>query len=229
MSRILVRTLLKFLMLASTTALVQAAPALEWQQMPAEKFRELPEVNAQIDFANYDRGLMAAAIFHETNRVRQQLHLRPFQHLPKLDEAADLQANISALLPNFSHENPMPDLRDASDRVRSVGLKGGQVGENIALTMALDGENKNASIGIRSEGVRRVFFDPQTGRELAPRTYAAFATEVVQQWMNSPHHRANIVCQNAEYLGCSARWRKDYSGVDLLYSVQVFFTPQTDR
>ncbi len=44
--------------------------------------------------------------------------------------------------------------------------------------------------------------------------------------MDPPGQRANLVNPELHYPGCSARWRKDYSGLDLLYCVQVFFTPR---
>ena len=76
--------------------------------MSPAKIAKLPEVNTRIDFAHYDRDLMAAAIFHETNRTRVKLGLKPFLHLPKLDDAADLQASTGALLaPRVSHHNPV--------------------------------------------------------------------------------------------------------------------------
>jgi uncharacterized protein YkwD len=204
-----------------------AAVGPEWQQMPPEKFRQLPEVNAQIDFANYDRRLMAAAIFHETNRVRVLMGREKFQYLPKLDEAADLQAGTGAMLASdISHHNPFSPLATIKDRVHAVGLDFQLVAENIALTMALDGDQTGTGVGVREVGQQSEFFDPRTGRRLEPLTYAAFAKVVVEQWMKSPGHRANILNRELRCLGCSARWHKDYFGVDQLYSVQVFFTPE---
>jgi uncharacterized protein YkwD len=220
-----VRTVFKFLLLILTAPPVLAA-APNWQQLPAEKFRELPEVKARIDFADYNRALMAAAIFHESNRVRQRMGLHAFRHLPKLDKAADLQASMGSLLVEMSHYNPLPSLHWAKERVQAVGLYPLVVAENIALSPTLDDEARKGGIGTRSEAGKRTFFDTQTGRELQQLTYAGFAAAVVQQWMDSPGHRANLVNPAFHYLGCSARCRKDYSGLDLLYSVQVFFTPQ---
>ena len=77
--------------------LIARAGAADWQQLPPAEFAEQPEVPARIDFAAFDEALMAAAIFHETNRVRQQLGLAPFRHLPKLDEAAGLEVAIGVV------------------------------------------------------------------------------------------------------------------------------------
>lgn len=219
-----VRLRLKFLLPIAIGTLAHAAP--EWQRMPPNEFWQLPEVNTRIDFASYNRELMAAAIFHESNRVRQQFGRRKCRHLPQLDKAADLQAGISALLPgSLSHHNPVHELANAMDRVHAAGLNPRVVAENIALTLTLDGDPRSVSVGVRNEGGRQVLYDPRTGRLLEPRTYATFAVVVVQQWMDSPHHRANLLDRDLECLGCSARWRKDYPGLDMLYSVQVFCIP----
>ena len=209
--------------------LLQAAGAPNWQRWPVGKFTRLPEVNTRIDFAHYNRDLMAAAIFHETNRARVKEGLKAFLHLPQLDDAADLQASTGAMLASVGHHNPFPALATIDDRVHAVGLNFLRTAENIALTMALDGDPAGTSVGVNHDGPQTVFFDPQTRRVLEPLTYAAFATVVVAHWMRSPGHRANILDRELHYLGCSARWHKDYSGIDMLYSVQVFFTPQPTK
>ncbi|MSU45804.1 MAG: CAP domain-containing protein [Lacunisphaera sp.] len=210
------RFALSLLLLVPGALPAQPSPGPNWQR---------PEVKARIDFTNYDRGLMAAAIFHETNRVRRQLQLRLILHLPKLDEAADLQASMGSFQLELSHRNPVPSLADVIDRVRSVGLKPLVAAENIALTATLDADPKTTSVVPRQEGGGPRFYDARTGRKLEAMSYAGFAAAVVRLWMESPGHRANVVNPELDFLGCSARWRKEYTGVDLLYSVQVFVTP----
>ena len=102
------RLALAFLLLLPAARAAEPAP--NWQRLSPEKFRQLPEVNARIDFARYNRALMAAAIFHETNRARRQLRMRAFQHLPGLDEAADIQAGMGSFTLEVSHRNPIPSL-----------------------------------------------------------------------------------------------------------------------
>jgi len=179
------------LFLATALAVVAAAP--DWPRMSPGDFNQRPELSARIDFARYDRGLMAAAIFHETNRARQQLGVRSLRHLPQLDEAADSQASIGALLLEVSHHNPLPSLADVSDRVRAAGLRPELVAENIALTPTLDYDPENTDLGTRGSGIARRFIDLKSGRELEALTYAGFASKVVGQWLNSPGHRVNLL------------------------------------
>ncbi len=208
---------------------VLATTPVRWHRLTPGQFAQRSEVNERIDFTAYDHRLMVAAIFHETNRIRREQQLKVFGHLPKLDAAAEIQAGLGALLPGMSHRLPLPSLAGVADRVGAVGLKPRIVAENLALTMTMESEVRAADIQARGAGSERRYFDPGTNRELRQLTYARFAAVVVQQWMDSPGHRANLLNPELAYLGCSARWRKDFSGVDLLYSVQVFFTPITAR
>ena len=105
--------------------------------------------------------------------------------------------------------------------------------ENIALTMALDGDPNCAPVWAcgKSTACGGVFFDPWTKRRKPePLTYADFAAigaGTMDEFAGPPgQHRLSrdLLC-----LGCSARWHKDYSGLDMFYSVQVFFAPQAER
>ena len=167
--------------------------ATDRQQLPGEEFARLPEVQAGIDCAKFDQPLLVAAIFQETNRVRRQLGLVPFTHLPKLDEAADLKATIGVLQGELSHENPLPLTATPTDRVRAVGLSYRQVAENIARLGVLDLPVGNTQLGVRKREGRDEYYQLETKRTVEPRTYAGFAAAVVQAWMNSPPHRANIL------------------------------------
>lgn len=219
------RSVLIIALLAALVLPGRASTTSAWQQMTEEEFARVPELSQPLEFGSYNRALLAAAIFHETNRVRHQLGLRRFRHRTKLDEAADIQAGIGAMLTGADHHNPFPALAETRDRVRAVGLEYERVAENIALTMTLDMEGLGENVRVKGTGAEREFLDPRTGRPIAPLTYAGFAAAVVQQWMASPGHRANIVDPALRDFGCSAHWRKDYSGFDTIYSVQVFIAP----
>lgn len=202
-----------------------AAPDL--QQLSAEEFDQLPEVQSVIDYGNFDQSLMVAAIFHETNRVRRQMGLRPFTHLPKLDKAADLKAAIGVMQGELSHRNPMPLTSTPADRVRAVGLSYRQVAENIARLGILNLPAGVTQVGVRTRTGRDEYYQLDTKSTLEPRTYAGFAAAVVQAWMNSPTHRANIVNPGFQSLGCGARVCRDLANRhEQIYAAQVFFTPR---
>jgi uncharacterized protein YkwD len=80
-------------------------------------------------------------------------------------------------------------------------------------------------MGTEAGAVGRVVPDePRLGRS---RPAAAFAAAVVQAWMNSPSHRANIVNPGFLSLGCGARVCRDLANRhEQIYATQVFFTPR---
>lgn len=191
---------------------------------PVAEFWRQPALDETINHAGFDRELMARAIFHETNRVRANLGLRPFGIFPKLDEAADLEAAVGKVYQPPSHTNPFPMIGTPMARVKYVGLKPGQVAENIALLPVHD-IGLNVGVGVTVREGRRQFVHPGTHEELKPSTYRKFAATVVQGWMESPPHRANIVNPVLRYLGCSVQPTTSLLGLEQLFCVQVFFTP----
>jgi uncharacterized protein YkwD len=191
---------------------------------PVAEFWRQPALDGPINHAGFDRALMARAIFHETNRIREKLGLRPFRTFPKLDEAADLEAGVGRVYQPPSHTNPFPMIGTPLERVKFVGLKPRQVAENIALIPIHD-IGLNFGVGVTVREGRRQFVHPETQEELKPSTYRKFAATVVQGWMESPPHRANIVNPALRHLGCSVQPTVSLLGVEQLFCVQVFFTP----
>lgn len=202
-----------------------AAPT--WQQEPPDKFAARPEVQAVVDWANFDRPLMVAAIYHETNRVRRQLGLVAFTHLAKLDEAADLKAVFGTLQVELTHENPLPLTAKPADRVRAVGLAYREVAENIGRLGLFDLPAGQTQVGVRKRDGRYEYYHLDSKQPVGRPTYAAFAAAVVAAWMNSPSHRAHIVNPALVSLGCGARPCRDLTnGHEQVYAVQVFFRPR---
>lgn len=202
------------------------ALAVDWYQYTSGQFAVQPITQARIDPANFDEGLMAAAIFHETNRVRRQLGLPAFTHLAKLDEAADLKASVGVLESEVKHTNDLPFTATPADRVKWVGLEYERVAENIARISSYDLPRGMTQLGVRTRRGGEEFYRLDTGRSVELQTYAGFAAEVVDSWMKSPGHRANLVDPQLVSLGCAARpCRSFINRHEQIYAVQVFFTP----
>lgn len=203
------------------------AAAVDWQQMPPEEFVRRPEVTARIEFAAFDPALMAAAVFHETNRVRQRLGLPAFVHLPKLDDAADLKAAVGVVQKALTHHNPLPLTARPADRVRWVDLPFQLVAENIARQTIYELPGGMNSVGVRERGGRNEYYHLDTRRTVEPRTYAGFAEALVRAWMDSPAHRANLVYPGFTSLGCAMRTcHSPVEGQEQIYAVQVFLEPK---
>jgi uncharacterized protein YkwD len=60
------------------------------------------------------------------------------------------------------------------------------------------------------------------GEPMPPHTYSSFAQALLDDWMNSPGHRENILSDEAPYLGAACAYQDD-DEMPLYYCVQLFF------
>jgi uncharacterized protein YkwD len=163
-----------------------------------------PAFDKQMVLESFDHALLSQAIFWETNRVRIGHGLPPLAALAALDAAADEQATYAALSLVAGHENPIPGEYDAGERTAKQGLEPKRVAENVIMMPA---------------------HRPQ-GEERQDYTYGEYAAFLLEGWMNSPGHRANILDQRFTSLGCAARPGHGFGTRDQrIFAVQVFILP----
>jgi uncharacterized protein YkwD len=201
------------------------AQAKEFMAMDSVQFTKQAGLEARLTVDAVDRELLAAAIFHETNRVRCQAGLPALPWLEKLNEAAEIQSHVGVMFRPPSHTNPFVDIGTPMERVKFTGLVPRYVAENIALIAIYD-LGPASSFGISRHRESTTYIDLRTGLELKPHTYASYAGMVVQAWMNSPGHRKNIMDPSVKYLGCSVCPRLGDFGEETVFSVEVFYTPK---
>lgn len=193
----------------------------------AMSFRKLERAQEEIDPEKIDNALLSAAIFHETNARRKTKRLKPLAYKSEVREAAAMQARILAERGVVAHHNPGRSGRETPyDRLRSVGLNPAFAAENVAMVQARDYQPGKPFYTRREEG-RLVYSYQPGGKPLAMLTYAAFAAKLLDSWMDSPHHRKNILAPEPEYLGAAASRAAREGSMDAWYAAQVFFTPLT--
>jgi uncharacterized protein YkwD len=212
-------------LLLSLTVAVAAKPTPRAREADAVDFWRQPALDAAIDPGKFDRPLLERAIFHETNRVRAALGLKAFLPEPLVDRAAELEAEVGRASQPPSHTNPFPLIGTPGERVKYVGLEAARVAENIALISIYD-TGRARDVGIVVRDGRKHFVNPHTLEDLKPASYRLFAATVVQAWMDSPGHRANLVNPALTHLGCAVLPTVNINGVNNLFCVQVFFTPK---
>jgi uncharacterized protein YkwD len=150
----------------------------------------------------FDHALLGRAMFEETNRVRAANGVRPLAPSAPLDAAADDQASWMALVFRAQHDNPIPGEHDALERAEHAGLAALRVGENAIM----------------------VPLRPPAGSPQADYTYRALAAYIVDSWMGSPAHRANLLDPGYRHLGCAARAAHGVlPGDQRVFATQVFF------
>jgi uncharacterized protein YkwD len=193
-----------------------------------------------------DYPLLAAAVFAESNRRRQQRQSAPLGYMPALETVSTLHARDMVRHNFFDHINPFePVKRTLSDRLDLVDLGGSFYAENIAKTFAIQIDLRSDEPVSQTAGKTRTdsharhtyrstvypldepgqFSLTPYGPPIPPHTYASFARDLVESWMNSPSHRRNLLASKARYLGCGCALQIDEAGLAMLFCAQVFYAP----
>ena len=177
-----------------------------------ESFKAYAPANKPIDFSSIDYGLLQAAVFYETNRMRQLRGKPPLIHSDGLERSAMMHAMDMAEKNFFSHDNPYDAKKNRfTDRSALFGAKG--AAENIATTFGIQYKAGTSVSSVAS---------------IPPHTYNSCAVALVDGWMNSSGHKANILDERGSgyrYLGCGVypipgdSWRKFYAVQNFGYSV----------
>ena len=169
-------------------------------------------------FVNTD--LLNAAIFWFTNVERRKYGLTLFQFHDKLKQMATLHSEQMRTHSFFDHENKFDSryktLKNRMDLMRD-GLFNGfmSYAENIADCPVIKA-NEPFTYSVKDGFVH---FYTMDGKEFFPYTYSEMAKSVVDGWMNSPGHRANILNPDYLFLGCGCAPYEQKSDV---YSVTYF-------
>ncbi|MEM4643885.1 MAG: CAP domain-containing protein [Candidatus Methanomethylicaceae archaeon] len=123
--------------------------------------------------------LLSKEILNQLNEVRRQNHLSPFTENYLLNKAALAHSSDMALNDFFSHTGS--DGSDVSDRLFRVGYRYRICAENIIM---------KDDLGF--SGFIVIWFIPIPIPNL-PKNDVDLAKELVNSWMNSPGHKANIL------------------------------------
>lgn len=191
----------------------------------AESFRKLKAAQEKIEPEQINRDLLDAAVFHETNRQRKQHGLPVLAYDARAREAARLQSRAMAKHKFIGHENPFnPELKTAMDRARRAGLQPKMLAENVASSFARKYQG-GEKVFVRVENGKEIYSAKPGGPPIPMRTYVEFAEALLDDWMNSPGHRENILRKEPKYLGCASEPGINDGAMEKVYSAQVFFTP----
>ncbi len=179
-------------------------------KMSTIEFMKLPELNKQIDAKNPNNALLDAALFHITNEQRVVHNLPKFKYSYSLHKATNEHSEAMINQDFYSHENPFsPANRKMTDRIFLYTLEFKEMAENIAQHDILGGIDERYCFEIPRNSQDYVYLNCETKKPVPMRTYAELARSVVEGWMNSPHHRENILNPKLKSLACSGRISKN--------------------
>ena len=187
-----------------------------------DEFITIKKLHEPMDFIDIKYPLLHAAIFYETNQERINAGIAPLLFHQSLEAAAYGHAQDMKTFEFFSHTSVVLGKESVGDRARLAGFNWTRVGENIAKTFGIAYQ---AGTSVYSPEQNGGYFSYEyQGDPILPHTYISFAKAIVNQWMNSPGHRANILNLNYGYLGIgAAHYQNDaFYMMDNFYGVQVF-------
>ncbi len=200
------------------------APAFRWSDaayaaLPSEAQTAFQQI---LDIDNVDAELLSGAAFLQTNRERQAQGLKPLAYLPDCRIAAqrysDDMVHKNFYFPDHGHIDPK--LKTPQQRMEAAGLRNATAwGENIAVTFAWVYKAGQPVFVPQHAGEP---FRDEAGQPLRKHTYATFAEALVTQWMNSPHHRANILDRDWTHFGVACTPFTETDGFAKLKCTQDF-------
>lgn len=202
----------KVLLLGLILALID--PSVNAQITPKSAFSDTSDAIIQFERIDYNR--LSRLIFEATNEARQAEKLQPLAYSRALEKAAFEHSLDMAENGFFSHQSIVPKKKRLADRLQLVGIPMTNRAENIATTFA----GQSSTNSLFPNDYQRIH-SPKQPIGLA---YEEVAKMVVQQWLRSPGHRANILNPNLVYLGCGAMLRpmKDVAETPVFIITQCF-------
>ena len=181
----------------------------DFYEMSYQEFMSQDTVNQPIDVKNPNDSLLDATLFHATNEQRIKYNLPIFSYNSLVHKAA-IGHSVDMIEQDFyNHVNPYTQ-RKMEDRVTSYTIEFKRMAENIAQHDLIEtGKTSFYCSLIPKNDNDFIFRDCNTKQPLLMMTYANFARNVVKSWMNSPHHRENILDIRYTAMACSARLSKN--------------------
>jgi len=184
---------ISFLTFSFTTSQLQEEQSWDRQQyaqISAEDFRKEATLNQKFDTEKIDYALINACLFFLANEQRIKQGLKPLVYAPQLEIVAWHHSKMMLELDFFDHSNLKNSGRASTQqRAKLAGIDNPFIAENIAYQ----------------------------GASLGKSTYLKIAEVFINQWMNSPGHRNNILSDKALQMGCGL-----YTDGKKWYATQCF-------
>jgi uncharacterized protein YkwD len=194
----------------------------------APKKASPPPAAQAIDPRKFDDAALSDAIFRETNRRRAEKGLPALLPEPSgaLRKAAQRHSDAMAKTGELTHNSPGKSKTVTPiERLLKVKLDPVFAAENIGFDFLVRYESgRRFYLRPGKEGLR-FSYEPK-GPFLPNHTYQSFAELIVNEWMNSPRHRDNLLDKRAKFLGTGAALRKVEGNMDRVYATQEFYTPR---
>lgn len=165
-----------------------------------------------------DKARIDAAIRAEVNYHRCKAGLSPLKPADGLRRVAVTHAGWMAKARDLSHRSTVAGQATPLARLKASGLRFHAGAENIGYLARyqIDG----APFRIRDASA--CAFASQSGRPIAPHSYATLARMIVTLWMQSPAHRRNILDTKVSQVGSAIAFDAAAPNCGRYYVAQSF-------
>lgn len=145
----------------------------DYSKWTYDTFRQHPHFHDKFSPTDPDYLLLNAAVFYLTNEQRVKYGVYPLPYHKSLETAAYNHSLKMATRNFFSHSNNLDNSRKStSDRAMLAGISNPYLAENIAYHYVSANDS-----------------------------YIDIATKLIDQWINSPGHRSNILSTKGKQMG----------------------------
>jgi uncharacterized protein YkwD len=186
-----------------------------------DSFRFERAFNDTIDLKNIDLARLNATLFYLTNEIRRKHKLSVLEYEPLLERSASIHSVNMVNQNFFDHINPKSKkFRAPEDRARFVGIINPFIAENIIESFVLQ---YKAGRKVYTGG-KGIFRNKPDEQPITVHTYLTLGETMLNDWMNSPPHRSNILSKNAIQLGCGTAFflKKDFNDMPSVLATQNF-------
>jgi uncharacterized protein YkwD len=212
--------ILNLLLLVSLELSTICSQAL-YAQLNHTDFRDYKPFHQTIEPKTFDASILNACIFFATNEVRVKHKLPPLKYHLALEASSTIHSKDMAELDFFNHSNKkIKNHREPEDRAREAGITNPHIAENIIEGFVLNYQSGKEVIA-DSPGK---FIDAKTKEPLDTLTYLELTDNLIEMWMNSEGHRANILSSKAIELGCGTAlyYMKNFNDMPAVKATQNF-------
>lgn len=152
-----------------------------------------------------DTLLLDLALFQATNEARRKAGLPIFHYDRGLYQAARNHAE-SMLRNDFYGHDDFYHLAEltARKRISNQTKRFEFIAENIGQYQTIE-TSEWYCVRFNKQTHHYEYLATDTKQLYKPFSYASYARYAVQQWMSSPHHRANLLDPTYNYVGCAGR------------------------
>ena len=204
------KSILVYLIFSCPFVLINATGDV-YKQYDYQNYRKCADLQNLIDFGSINYDLLNAAVFFRTNEIRVSHGKSSLNYQHALEMAAKLHAADMLSDHYFAHINPLKkDRKEPADRYRLSNIENPMPAENIANSFAIK-YKANTSVYVIDQKEALYTYE-LNGKAIERHTYLSFAESVVEQWMNSAGHRANILRETAVELGCACVFYREKEG-----------------